>query len=140
MLSPSRCCKKANISISNPNRGGTALHFAALAGEDEIIKALLNTGAYIDAQNDHKQTPLMLANSANLMRTVEILLSHGASIEIMDWDGKNVIDHCTASKLFDRVRTYKVILARRLAQPLTSYPNAFDSRSSAVPSLLNSCC
>lgn len=61
------------------NRPGyTPLHFAAAAGDDGIIRLLLERGAVIDARAPAGMTPLMLAAREGQESTVQVLLDAGA--------------------------------------------------------------
>lgn len=64
--------------------GWTALHYAAAAGCDAIVKILLENAAYIDAESPNKTTPLMMAVYRVHLTTVQLLLEEGA-----DWKLKN---------------------------------------------------
>jgi hypothetical protein len=58
--------------------GWTALHYAAISGNDAIISALLEHAAYIDAQTPTGLTALMLALRENKTSAVKLLLTEGA--------------------------------------------------------------
>jgi len=72
--------------------GGTALHVAAARGYVEIVDALLNASASVDAVDQAQQTALMLAVNARLdsLATLKLLLVRGADTRRVD-----VLDHST---------------------------------------------
>ncbi|KAJ5987978.1 hypothetical protein N7481_003188 [Penicillium waksmanii] len=54
----------------------TPLMIAAIMGEDTIIKQLLKSNAEVNAENEHKLTPLFLAVANSHAQAVKILLDH----------------------------------------------------------------
>jgi len=58
--------------------GWTALHYAAAAGADDIIKLLLAEHAVIDAESPSGMTPLMMAAREGKDSSVALLLEQGA--------------------------------------------------------------
>ena len=78
--------------------GWTALHYAAAAGADEIVKLLLDHAAYIDAESPNRTTPLMMAARSGHIMTVKLLLDEGADPTLRNEQGMNAID---LAKKFD---------------------------------------
>src|SRR5262249_12028312 len=72
----------------------TALLAAAPAGSPEVIKALLDAGAKIEAADVRKMTPLMLAVAGDHAdpRVVRLLLERGADPNHQDREGFSAID------------------------------------------------
>ncbi len=67
------------------NRPGfTALHYAAAAGDIDILRYLLEQHAYIDAESPTKVTPLMLAAREGQEEAVKVLLEEGADATLRD--------------------------------------------------------
>lgn len=64
--------------------GWTALHYAAAAGDLDIMKLLLERHAYIDAESPTGMTPLMLAAREGMEDAVELLLKEGADATLKD--------------------------------------------------------
>lgn len=58
--------------------GWTALHYAAAAGDEEIVRLLLEHHAYIDAESPSQITPLMIAAREGQDGAVKVLLQEGA--------------------------------------------------------------
>ncbi|MDC8756963.1 ankyrin repeat domain-containing protein [Janthinobacterium fluminis] len=67
--------------------GWTALHYAASAGDNDIVRVLLERHAYIDAESPTKITPLMLAAREGQDRTVRLLLDEGADATLKSAHG-----------------------------------------------------
>jgi ankyrin repeat protein len=66
--------------------GHTPLHLAAMNGDPDIVKLLLERGARINVLNDRRVTPLDMASN---MRVVDFLLSKGAAVSGFSADGEN---------------------------------------------------
>lgn len=101
-----RACKKGDLEEAkkliaegaNPNEsdfgGFTSLHEAALAGHTEIVKLLLANGADVNKQAleaGDLETPLMDAADNKHIKTVTVLLEHGADPRICNAEGYSTI-------------------------------------------------
>ena len=64
--------------------GWTALHYAAAAGDTDIIRLLLARHAYIDAESPTGFTPLMMAAREGMEDAVQLLLEEGADASLKD--------------------------------------------------------
>lgn len=64
--------------------GWTALHYAAAAGDLDIMRLLLERHAYIDAASPTGTTPLMLAAREGQEDAVNLLLQEGADATLKD--------------------------------------------------------
>jgi ankyrin repeat protein len=65
----------------------TALHYAAEAGNKELVQLLLQAGAAVDAKNNCKRTPLALAAGRGHGEVAKILIAAGADLESKDGEG-----------------------------------------------------
>jgi ankyrin repeat protein len=72
----------------------TALHFAVLSGNPDVVRRLLSTGALVDAQDIRGMTPLMMAIGTDRpdMRIIRMLLDAGASTEVRSKADESVKD------------------------------------------------
>ena len=77
---------------SSPSSGGgiknkTPLHLGADKGYIEVVRALLKTGADIEAQDINGNTPLYEAAIGGYKEVIEVLTEKGANKEAQDKDG-----------------------------------------------------
>jgi ankyrin repeat protein len=72
----------------------TALHFAVLSGNPEVVRRLLATGAAVDALDIRGMTPLMMAMGTDRpdRRIIQLLLDAGASTSIRSKADESVTD------------------------------------------------
>ncbi|PMD50811.1 ankyrin [Hyaloscypha bicolor E] len=105
---------RADSTLRN-NSGLAALHKAVIANEEPAVLALLGRGANVDIRTDGEKpgrTVLHLAAESGLQAMVELLVDHGANIEILDstWStaakiafdkGHGAIFHSLDSKQLD---------------------------------------
>ncbi len=102
-------------------RGAQALHFAAKAGFTGVMEVLLENGAPVDGQNDDGETPLFYALKAgpraDVVKSVELLLSHGADPNIEDRLGKTPLGNACRMKRPDKARIVSVLEAASPSLP-----------------------
>lgn len=72
--------------------GWCALHYAATAGQLDIVKLLLSRQADINALSPNKTTPLMMAVRGGQNKIVSLLIERGADIFIKNEVGMNAYD------------------------------------------------
>lgn len=78
---------------AQPNRPGwTALHYAASAGNLEIVRILLEKSAYIDAEAPNQTTPLMMAARGGHTDTMKLLVEEGADVALHNSLGMTAAD------------------------------------------------
>ncbi|KAL0162837.1 hypothetical protein M9458_042233, partial [Cirrhinus mrigala] len=68
-------------------KGNTALHIAALAGQEKVVAELVNYGANVNAQSQKGFSPLYMAAQENHLEVVKYLLEHGANQSLPTEDG-----------------------------------------------------
>ncbi|KAI0984591.1 hypothetical protein GJ496_000186 [Pomphorhynchus laevis] len=71
--------------------GNTALHYAAQVNNINAIVCLIEKGATIDSLNFRRQTPMYLATVEGNNEAASTLLSHGASPNITDSSGRDML-------------------------------------------------
>jgi ankyrin repeat protein len=75
------------------NRAGWApLHYAAAAGDNEIVQMLLDKSAQLDARSPNGTTPIMMAARGGHILTVKLLLDAGADATLKNQQGMTAID------------------------------------------------
>jgi ankyrin repeat protein len=75
------------------NRAGwTPLHYAAAAGDNEIVQMLLDKSAALDARSPNGTTPIMMAARGAHILTVKLLLDAGADATLKNQQGMTAID------------------------------------------------
>jgi uncharacterized protein len=72
--------------------GWAPLHYAATAGNIELIMLLLENHAYIDAESPNGSTPLMMAAQYGTPSAVKLLLEEGADPLLKNQLGLTAID------------------------------------------------
>ncbi|WP_245970143.1 ankyrin repeat domain-containing protein [Wolbachia endosymbiont of Bemisia tabaci] len=66
----------------------TLLHFAAKSGYENIVIALIEHGAYVDAWDNYRSTPLHFAAESDNENIVRTLIEHGACVNVWDNCGR----------------------------------------------------
>ena len=83
--------------------GWTPLHYAATAGNVQLVKILLENYAYIDAESPNKTTPLMMAAHYGTPGAVKLLLEEGADVSLKNELGLTAIDFAQRANKTDSV-------------------------------------
>uniref|UniRef100_A0A3P9CL91 Ankyrin 1, erythrocytic b n=1 Tax=Maylandia zebra TaxID=106582 RepID=A0A3P9CL91_9CICH len=79
--------KKWQPLVSINKKGNTALHIAALAGQEKVVAELVNYGANVNAQSHKGFSPLYMAAQENHLEVVKFLLENGANQSLPTEDG-----------------------------------------------------
>ncbi len=95
--------------------GWAPLHYAATAGNVQLIKILLENHAYIDAESPNKTTPLMMAAHYGTPGAVKLLLEEGADVSLKNDLGLSAIDFAQNAKKQDSVDVISAFI--RAQQP-----------------------
>jgi len=77
------------------NHSITILHYATLAGFLDIVKYLLDNGAYHSSLDAYNCTPLHYAAARGYTDIVKLLLNVGADCEFMSNDGCDALEYST---------------------------------------------
>jgi hypothetical protein len=85
-------------SVDEYNR--TALHHAAISGDEQEIVTLCKNGANINAQDHNGATPLHHASDAGQVAAVKRLLQAGADINAQDNEGITALHYSASGKHF----------------------------------------
>ena len=65
---------------------------AAYNGETEIVRALVDAGANVDARNKEGTTPLMHTAQSCQIESMEILLEANARVDVRNNDGETAYE------------------------------------------------
>jgi hypothetical protein len=85
--------KRFSTIINQANDGGTtALHSAAIRGQENIIRKLLELGADLNVRDKALNTPLILATQKGHLRAVYILMRAGADPSLRSKYGQTAYD------------------------------------------------
>ncbi|MGK6306794.1 ankyrin repeat domain-containing protein [Variovorax sp. DT-64] len=84
--------------------GWTPLHYAATGGHVAIMKQLLESYAFIDAQSPNGSTPLMMAAMYGSSAAVQLLLDEGADTAMKNQLGMTALDFAQRANRPDAVR------------------------------------
>ena len=77
--------EKRKLYLNKPDEiGRTALHLAALGGQEAVVQLLVETGADIEAKDKYEKTALYLAAQCGHEAVVRLLMEMGADTEAKD--------------------------------------------------------
>nr|XP_036873551.1 ankyrin repeat domain-containing protein 29 isoform X3 [Manis javanica] len=88
----------------SPERGTTALFFAAQQGHNDIVRFLFEFGASTECRTKDGGTALLAASQYGHMRVVETLLKHGANIHDQLYDGATALFLAAQGGYLDVIR------------------------------------
>jgi ankyrin repeat protein len=96
--------------------GWTALHYAASTGQTDLVAALLERYAYIDAESPNKTTPVMMAARGGFDDAALLLAREGADLSLKNEQGMTAADFARKYK-YDRlaVQLDKIAQANKAA-------------------------
>lgn len=97
-------------------QGWTPLHYAAAAGDNEIVKILMDKAAQLDALSPNGTTPMMMAARNGHILTVKLLLDAGADATLKNQRDMTAIDFARMNGHKDIVEglTYRLKKAGKL--------------------------
>ena len=75
----------------------TALHWAAMGGQHEIVQELIRLGTNVNVLNDDQEPPLFWATTNGNRKVMDLLLESGASVDVTDVRGKQLYHHAVES-------------------------------------------
>lgn len=89
---------EADSDDSDSALGWTPLLRACQNGKDSVARLLIDSGAYIEAQNPSMATPLICAVESQNEALVELLLTRGANVEAEDEFGWKALHRTTINR------------------------------------------
>ncbi|MCB1127197.1 MAG: ankyrin repeat domain-containing protein, partial [Verrucomicrobiae bacterium] len=96
----------AGADLKTILNGFSVIHYAVAVGRIDVLEALKEHGADLNARGDHRVTPLMVAVGMDEPETLDWLLKNGADANLQDGDGNTAL-HVAA-------RTLSLTLTERL--------------------------
>jgi Carboxypeptidase regulatory-like domain/Ankyrin repeats (3 copies)/Ankyrin repeats (many copies) len=87
-----------NVNTRDERTERTALEYAALNGNREMLQLLLAAGAEVNTRNSYKQTPLMLLGEEATADMVWDLVHAGAKVDLKDEEGDTALTEAAANK------------------------------------------
>jgi len=78
--------------------GSTPIHIAAIRGDIDAIKLLMEVGVDINAQGEHGYTPLHEAVEQGQLEVAKLLLENGCNTSLVNGDGLTPLDLARALK------------------------------------------
>ncbi|KAJ8667125.1 hypothetical protein QAD02_008787 [Eretmocerus hayati] len=81
----------SQVNTNNRQPTDTPLHFAAIAGDVDVVKMILSRRAKIDAVNQEGVTPLYNAVDHNNVEVTILLLKHGAKASVVDYYNQSLL-------------------------------------------------
>jgi ankyrin repeat protein len=95
--------------------GRTALHFAVWYFDAESVNALIEAGADLEIADKGHWTPIFLAETSD---AVDLLLSHGARVDVVAKDGETLIKRMALATATNNPEDGVKILARLVQEGL----------------------
>lgn len=90
------------VSPDATNEDGlTPLHQCCIDNNTEMLRLLLDYGAYVNATDSEKWTPLHAAATCGHLYLVKILISRGANLLAVNVDGNMPYDLCDDEETLD---------------------------------------
>lgn len=104
--------------------GHTALMRAALEGNTDTVRELIQEGVDINQRDENGRTALMFAVMNSHYETMKVLLEHGADVQAKSDQGGTALmaaalsgDLRMVQALLDKVRTYTPGCLRQMRMP-----------------------
>lgn len=105
-----RLIRENPMLVNTTNRDGdTPLHWAAINGDADITKALIDAGANIHAVDGNGDTPIMHAAKHGSPEVAALLIDKGARFEEKDSDGRTPL---ILAAIGQRTETMQVLIAK----------------------------
>ncbi|EAY07474.1 ankyrin repeat protein, putative [Trichomonas vaginalis G3] len=117
----------------------TALHFAGLKNNKEIVELLLSHGANVNVKDMYGETVLNIATRKNSKEIVELLLSHGANINEKYGYGETVLHRAVYNNCKETIElllSHGANINEKECHGLTALHNATMTKNKEMVELL----
>ena len=84
-------------ALTKDYEGWTALDWAVVGGNNDVLKLLLEYGTDLNAEDDGRNKALLLAAEEGHEQTVQILLDNRANVDAQDSQGSTALDFTAPS-------------------------------------------
>ena len=103
---------EADLNAQDPQAGLTALSWAVLAGEIEIVEHLIRAGVDVNGKNREDTTPLHEAGFMGQDEIAALLLQNGANPETRDGNGQTPLNYAQTDwgDTYSRIKSLQVRL------------------------------
>ena len=117
----------AKISAQDDAHGITPLSWAAMSGHKDVVVAMVEAGADVNARNSDGATPLIAAAFFGRSEVVKTLLKLGARVDVTNNEGESPLDvmevhrnttHAKARALGVEVDTYQFRRGRKASSAI----------------------
>ncbi|GLU35653.1 ankyrin repeat domain-containing protein [Trinickia caryophylli] len=112
-------------------KGWAPLHYAAANGHDDIVQLLIDHDAYLDTASPNGTTPLMMAARGNHITTMKVLLDAGADPRVKNQLGLTALDFAKRYHAKDATQGLEDMFARDAAAAGASGASAATGQNSA---------
>ncbi len=126
----------ADVNEKN-KQGWTPLHFAAVRGQTECARVLIENGAEMNPRTGTEKTPLHFAAERNFLELAKLLVANGANLGARDDEGWSPL-HYAAEK--DRVELAAYLIAQGAEVDMPSTRGGtplHEASASASPEMIN---
>ena len=83
--------------------GQAALHYAALYGNEELIRQCITAQKDINIRDKSDKTPLMLATEIQNLQNLQILIRQGADTTLVDYRGYSILQYAIITENIDLI-------------------------------------
>jgi ankyrin repeat protein len=90
---------------------------AAREATPEVVKALVDADADLNAQNEEGMTALMFAADEDKLETARILVLAGSDVNLKDSDGETAWDKTTDEELEQLLESYGAVIDEETPAP-----------------------
>lgn len=130
--SPGKSSSRSNLDVnckgkSKANQGWTPLHLAAYFGHCNVVKALLENGADVNARNGMGDTPLHRAAFTGRADVVTLLIQYDADVTIINGEGRKSSQVTNSTEVKQLIKAAERSLQLKLEEHLLTAAREGDT-------------